>query len=97
MARPIRYDATAALLAEVFAKAEADFAVGVAPVVPGELVAATERLMSSATQAYREVLIGCALARLVDRGIDVRLPYVNQGDPAFKVTSPITDERSMSR
>jgi hypothetical protein len=83
MARPIRYEAAATLLEEVFADAEADFAASSAPTVPGELVTATERLMSSSTQAYREVLIGCALARVIDQEIDIRLPYVNLGDAAY--------------
>lgn len=41
------------------------------------------RVMGSRTQAYREVLIGCCLARILDPGIDVRRPYVNQGDNAY--------------
>jgi hypothetical protein len=83
MARPIKYEDAAALLASVFADAESDFAAGNPPAVPTPLAAATERLLASNTQAYREVLIGCALARLLDHQIDVRRPYVNQGDAAY--------------
>ena len=83
MARPINYEAAAALLEEVFAEGEADFAAGVVPAVPDELAAATERLMLSRTQAYREVLVGCCLARLLDDQIDIRLPYVKHGDTAY--------------
>jgi hypothetical protein len=37
----------------------------------------------STTQAYREALIGCCLARLADRRINIRLPYVKQAENAF--------------
>jgi SacI restriction endonuclease len=50
---------------------------------PGAVAIATDRLMSSRTQAYREVLIGCALARLLDPEINIRRPYANQGDAAY--------------
>jgi len=83
MARPINYNDAKALLAAAFAEAESDFAAGTPATVPDALAAATERLLASNTQAYREVLIGCALARLLDDQIDVRLPYVNQGDTAY--------------
>ena len=83
MARSIRYNDARALLEEVFGEAEADFAAGATPTAPDAVAVATERLMASNTQAYREVLIGCALARLLDPGIDIRLPYVNQGTAAY--------------
>jgi hypothetical protein len=83
MARQINYEAAGALLSAIFTEAEADFAVGIQATVPDALAAATERLLSSKTQAYREVLIGCALARLLDDEIDIRLPYANQGDAAY--------------
>jgi SacI restriction endonuclease len=83
MARPINYHDAAALLSAVFNEAEADFTAGTPPTVPGELEAASDRLLSSTTQAYREALVGCALARLLDSEIDIRLPYVNQGENAY--------------
>ena len=83
MARPINYDAASVLLEQIFTNAEADFTSGKVPDVPPEVVAATARLMAPNTQAYREVLIGCALARLLDDQIDIRLPYANQGDAAY--------------
>lgn len=83
MARPIDYSAAGSLLEAVFAAAEADFAAGRLHDVPAELAKATDQLMSSATQAYREVLVGCCLARILDPLIDVHLPYVNQGDAAY--------------
>lgn len=83
MAVAIDYQEAAALLAAVFAQAEADFAANAPPEVPADLKVATERLLASTTQAYREVLIGCALARLSDGTIDISLPYANQGMLAF--------------
>ncbi len=40
-------------------------------------------IFDSKTNAYRETLLGCALAHLQDREINIRLPYVNQGPNAF--------------
>jgi hypothetical protein len=83
MARSIDYAEAKSILALIFSEAETDFAAGTPPDLPTELVEATDRLIASNTQAYREVLIGCALARLLDKEIDIRLPYVNQGDTAY--------------
>jgi hypothetical protein len=83
MARPLNYEAATTLLEEVFAEAETDFAAGAAPSVPEALATATERLMASRTQAFRETLIGCCLARLLDDQIDICLPYVNHGEAAY--------------
>src|SRR5271157_1327940 len=40
-------------------------------------------MFQSTTQAYREVLLGCSIARIQDRRINVRLPYINLGEGAF--------------
>lgn len=37
----------------------------------------------SRTQAYREALVGCTLARIQDPNINIRLPYVGQAPDAF--------------
>lgn len=42
-----------------------------------------EAVFFSRTQAYREVLLGCTLARIEDPSIDIRSPYVDQGSNAF--------------
>lgn len=52
-------------------------------IVPAEIAQATDRIFKSKTQAYREALIGCALARILDPEIDLRLPYMKQGERAF--------------
>jgi hypothetical protein len=83
MAHPIDYDAAKALLRNEFAAVEADFAAGLVSPVSEEIVQATERLMGSKTQAYREVLLGCCLARILDPLIDIRLPYVSHGELAY--------------
>jgi hypothetical protein len=53
------------------------------PVVPAEIAAACSTVFSSNTQAYREVLLGCILAKLTDPRINIRQPYLDQGDAAF--------------
>jgi len=53
------------------------------PEVPQEIARATDRLMQSSTQAYREALIGCALARLVDPEIDIQKPTTTLGEDSF--------------
>lgn len=40
-------------------------------------------IFASATQAYREVLLGCVLMRMVDGTKDIRLPYIDLGPNAF--------------
>ena len=51
--------------------------------VPVDIARATEQLMRSATQAYRDVLVGCCLARILDPQIDIHLPYASQGNNAY--------------
>ncbi|MCL4562347.1 MAG: restriction endonuclease, SacI family [Chloroflexi bacterium] len=45
----------------------------------------------SKTQSYREVLLGCVVAKLVDKTIDVHLPYVSHGIKSFNARD--LDER----
>jgi len=79
------YSAAHALLDEKFAEVERQIAEGQTSQIsiPDDLEADVEALFNSATQAYREALLGCVLARILDRSIDIRLPYVNQGKRAF--------------
>jgi len=51
--------------------------------IRGEASATANVLFSSNTQSYREVLLGCCLARLLDDSVNIRHPYMNQGDDAF--------------
>ncbi|HLE14701.1 MAG TPA: restriction endonuclease, SacI family [Anaerolineales bacterium] len=48
-------------------------------------------IFASKTQAYREVFLGCLVARILDRTIDVHLPYVSHGPNAFNARE--LDER----
>ena len=48
-----------------------------------ELERHLDALFRSKTQAFREVLLGCLIARLLNKSIDIRLPYVNQGSTAY--------------
>lgn len=56
---------------------------GTAPHVTPSLKQAFDTIFSTRVQAYRETLLGCALVRLQDRAINMRLPYINQGPGAF--------------
>lgn len=83
MGRPIDYDQARQELENQFRLAENDF-ISQSPVnVPDDVASATNCFFESGTQSFREVLVGCCLARIVDPEIDIRLPYVNQGDRAY--------------
>lgn len=44
---------------------------------------AFDTVFESKTQSYREVLLGCALMRLINPSINIRLPYIKQGSDSF--------------
>jgi len=81
--RAIDYGPAAQLLTELFAEAEAAYQDQNPPPIDITLQETADRLFASATQSYREVLLGCGLARILDKSINIRLPYVNQGPEAF--------------
>ncbi len=81
--RPFDYDLAGTLLAELFRGAEEKFREGNSPDTPAHLAQAADILFSSNTQAYRETLVGCGLARLVDLSANIRHPYVNQSERAY--------------
>lgn len=83
MAHQIKPDDALAVLGELFPLAEDDFRDDAAVIVPEPTVVAIERLFSSVTQAYREALVGCAVARIINQDIDIRLPATESGDDAF--------------
>jgi len=80
---PIDYDAARDILTTEFEAAEALFREGREAVVPKTVALATEGVFRTKTQAYREALLGCAIVRIQDPDINIRLPYVNQGEDAF--------------
>lgn len=102
MAISIDYDSAAKLLDALFDEAEADLlAQESRPQVP-EIDTELNVIFSSGTQAYREALLGCFLARLNDSATNIRKPYVSQGDDAFngrtldeRVVNPILQQRSI--
>lgn len=77
------YEKAAALLADLFSNAENTQQEGKLPTISKTVVEFGNLLFASATQSYREVLLGCCLARLLDTSIDIRQPYVGQSENAF--------------
>jgi hypothetical protein len=71
------------VLHESFPLAEDDHRDGTSIEIPEQVTAATERLFTSKTQAYREVLVSCVIARIIDQEIDIRLPAVAYGEDAY--------------
>src|SRR6266849_10300319 len=81
---PIDYDQARALLERLYTKAQEQFSLGEPPSIPKEDVsAACDIVFQSNTQSYREILLGCTLARYQDRTIDIRRPYVDLGEKSF--------------
>ena len=83
MAISIDSDSASEMLNALFDAAEADLLVqNPRPQVP-EIDTNLNTVFSSSTQAYREALLGCFLAKLSDSATNVRKPYVSQGEDAF--------------
>jgi hypothetical protein len=99
---PTDFDSARKLLSTTFAQAESDLLRGAPPEVDPPIAERIEALFASRTQAYREALLGCILARVEDRRIDIRLPYVGQGERAFngrtldeKVVNPFLKDKQI--
>ena len=80
---PVDYDAARVLLDETFGDVEADMLRNQIPTAPAGTAEAFRTIFDSATQAYREAIVGCVVARSQDRSINIRLPYINLGANAF--------------
>jgi len=100
--RQINYEKARDILEELFGKMEVAYVNKSPPTAWGEIGVTIEEIISSKTQAYREVLIGCAIARILDPLIDIRKIYVNQGKDAFngrtldeKVVNPFLHEHEV--
>lgn len=100
----IDYTSAAKLLATLFAKAEHLYQEKQSQTqlqtVSAPVRQACDALFASSTQSYREVLLGCCLARIFDASINIRHPYVNQSEDAFngrtldeKVVNPFLQDR----
>ncbi len=83
MAIDIDLKVARATLEELFTSVQADLLSQTAPPIPAVLAPAFDGLFATNIQSYREALLGCALARLQNRTINVRLPYAGQGENAF--------------
>lgn len=96
------YEEAKETLASAFAEAEEDYRRNQIETVPGEVEAASATLFKSNTQAFREALVGCCLARIADDAIDISKPYVNQGRDAYngrtldeQVVNPLLQEKEV--
>jgi hypothetical protein len=87
----INYIAARSLLDEIFLQVEKELLNGSTPIVDGSVQSACDKIFASPTQAYREVLLGCLIARIQDRDVNIRQPYIDQGSHAFSGRS--LDER----
>ena len=96
----IDYNQARDLLNKGFSTAELHLLNGIFPQIDHSLLDHFNVIFSSHTQAYREVLLGCVVARFIDRAIDIHLPYVSHGPNAFnardldeKVINPFLQSR----
>lgn len=87
----IDYEAARKLLEQEFAVVEAESVEGKQQATAKTNEKHFDSIFRSKTQSYREVLLGCLLARLSDRGIDIHKPYVKQSERAYSGRS--LDER----
>jgi hypothetical protein len=90
------------ILEDSFTRAETAFVENRCPKINRKAKEASDVVFASKTQAYREVLLGCVLMRIVDRSVDIRLPYVDQGEHAFsgrsldeQVVNPFLHEKGI--
>jgi len=102
MGRKLDYEKAQEALSNEFARAEDEYRAGELVKVPKKISKSSEELFRSSTQAFREALIGCALARILDPQIDIRLPYMNQADNAYNgrtlcetVVTPFLQDRAI--
>jgi len=100
MGQKIDFKEAGLVLLEEFTGAERDYMTRKPPEVSEKARQAAEVLFSSTVQSYREALLGCAIARIVNPEIDIRSPYDKQGPRAFsgrsldeKVINPFLTEK----
>jgi len=79
----INYSQAKRLLEDTFRECEERFIAGSSPSIDERLAHSYDVLFASATQAYREVLLGCIIVRSLDASVNVRLPYAKLGDRAY--------------
>jgi|SRR6185437_4411128 len=97
---PLNYEIIRKQLEAEFAAVDAELLEGQHHEIDKKLRKHFEVIFKSKTQAYREVLLGCLLARLHDRTIDIRKPYMGHGESAYngrtldeRVVNPFLTEK----
>lgn len=90
------------LLTELFDESENCFRNKEDIIITSELKESANKLFTSLTKSYREVLLGCGLAKCIDAAINIKKPYVNLGDDAFngrtldeKVVNPFLQDKKI--
>jgi hypothetical protein len=83
MGRSIDFKKAEQILREQFERAEQDYLNTAPPSVSARAQEAADTLFETGVQSYREALLGCAIARVVDAQIDLTQPYTDQGENAF--------------
>ncbi len=91
---PVDYGSARYLLDTTFTEVEACLLQGTVPEADKRVQTACDLIFSSRTQAYREVLLGCLIARIQDKSLNIRQPYLDQGTKAFSGRS--LDERAVN-
>jgi hypothetical protein len=79
---PIDHREAKSLLLSLYPKASESLGEE-APAEPEGNAADLDVLFGSKTQSYREALLGCALVRLMDPSVNIRLPYASHGSGSF--------------
>lgn len=79
----VALDSAAAALRDIFEQIQPLILQGAAPPIADDLAPAFETIFTTPAQSYREALLGIALVRLQDQGVNLRLPYVSQGPTAY--------------
>jgi len=79
----ISYAAATEVIEARFRQVESLHLANTPPQVTREIEAACGTVFDSNTQAYREALLGCLVAKFVNPQINIRQPYVDQGETAF--------------
>lgn len=100
MDREIDFEKAHELLVKEFTRAEIEYSQSTPPQISQKAQEAAKVLFNTSVQSYREALLGCAVAKVINPDIDIRSPYAKQGPRAFsgrsldeKVINPFLTER----
>lgn len=85
MSNPKKFNYTEAkdLLYKIFGDAETAFSNKKEILVSENIALSSKIIFKSNTQAFREVLLGCCVIRILDQSINIRLPYINLGPNSY--------------